>query len=233
MANVAVVTTMPKQDFANETRLVVETVGHLACDPAVAAEGSGLLLLSDDLGLRLWSALSFQITSTWLQPVLMIARKEGLLSEDRYFEAINTLALGGHTYTSLEPGSLLYQAQKDGFELTDNLGQLLDLVGGPAADVVTNCGVIAKFLSLAMGEHADSFRITRISSRIFESMTMDRRGDQRLIVALIMKGIPSGEGWIGRQTSRKGWLGSQALAWLIGHSIGLPDFGELVALQKS
>lgn len=59
-ANVAVVTAMPKREFEQETRTVIQMVGSEACDPAIAADGSGLLLLSDDMGLRLWSGAVFE-----------------------------------------------------------------------------------------------------------------------------------------------------------------------------
>lgn len=225
MENIAVVTAMPKQDFPPETRSVMEIMGHVASDPMVAADGSGMLLLSDDLGLRVWSTLSLGISSTWLQPVLMVARQEGHLSGERYFEAINTLALSGHSYTSLEPGALLHQACKDGLELTDNLRRLIDLVGGPNADLSTNCDVAAEFIDLVIREakqYFDDFRITRISSQILDAMTKGRENTQQEIVRLVVE----------RTTARRGWLERQALAWLVGHSIGLPEFDDLLALHK-
>jgi hypothetical protein len=225
MENVAVVTAMPKQDFSRETRAVIEMMGAIASDPIVAADGSGLLLVSDDLGLRAWSALSFGVSSTWLQPILMVAKREGHISEVRYCEAINTLALSGHSYTSLDPECMFYQARKDGFELTDNLRRLIDLIGGPNADLSTNCNVAAQFLDLvvrATRECIDDLRVTRVCSQIFDSMTKGRGRDQQAVVSLIME----------RTKARRGWLEGQALAWLVGHSIGLPEFDALVTLYR-
>jgi hypothetical protein len=225
MANVAVVTAMPKQDFPPEIHSVIEMMGHVASDPLVAANGSGLLLLSDDFGLRASSTSSFAVSSTWLQPVLMVARQEGHLSDERYFEAINILALSGHTYISLDPDSLFHQARKDAFELTDNLRRLIGLIGGPSSDLSTNCNVAAHFLDLvvrASREFADDLRVVRICSEILDAMTKGRQDDQQAIVSLIIE----------RTKARGGWLERQALAWLVGHSIGLPEFDDLLALHK-
>lgn len=224
VANVATVTTMPKQEFSSETRTIVETFGHAACDPAVAADGSGLLLLSEDMGLRLWGVAAFNVHTTWLQPVLMIARYEGKLSEERYFEAINTLALSGHSYVSLEAGALIHQARKEDFELTGELERLLNAVGGPTADLRTNCGVAAEFLGLVLEECPDDSKVLRIGTQVFASMVKGRAyNDQRPIVAAITNQLTD---------DRKGWFLDHALAWLVGHSIGMPDFDELLAIQK-
>ena len=221
-ANVGVVTAMPKQEFSPETPAIVEVMGGEACDPAVAADGSGLLLLSDDQGLRNWSSAAFKGSATWLQPVLMVARHEGTLSQDKYFEAINALALSGHLYTSLEPGALFQQARKEGFDANDDLRRLLQALGGPTADLRSNCKVVAEFLDLVMQECSVDFKIMRIASYSFESVLEGRVDEQREIVARILQ---HGE-------VRRGWMRGHGLAWLVGHSFGMPDFEQLVAMQK-
>jgi tetratricopeptide (TPR) repeat protein len=220
-ANVAVVIAMPKQEFSPETHAIVEMMGEEACDPVVAADGSGLLLLSDDMELRNWAGTAFGVSATWLQPVLVVARHEGKLSQEKYFEAINTLTLSGHSYTSLEPGALVHQARKSEFDVTDNLRRLLEAVGGPTSDLRSNCKVVAEFLDLVMQECTDDLKVMRIASHAFESMAKGRIADQREIVARILQHI----------TTRPEWMGEHGLAWLIGHSIGMPDHQELGALQ--
>lgn len=118
--NVAVVTAMPKKDFEQETQTTVQTIGHVACDPAIAADGSGLLLLSDDMGLRLWSR-----GRLWDHGELVAARTDGrkwrgqpvgeeVLRSDQH------AGMSEHVYTSLEPGGLMHQARKNVFEVSRN-----------------------------------------------------------------------------------------------------------------
>ncbi len=103
---VRIAPTMPKKDFSTEVRRAIDMVGNIVCDPAAAADGNELLLLSEDMGFRIWSAATFKISTTWLQPVLIAARDQGILAADEYCKAINMLALGGHTYISLDPTSV-------------------------------------------------------------------------------------------------------------------------------
>jgi hypothetical protein len=219
LAHVTTIAAIPKQEFSNDTRAILQTFGHAACDPAVSADGSGLLLLSDDMGLRLWAHSAFRVPGTWLQPVLMLARQEGVLTEERYFEAINIMAQSGHSYISLEPGSLLHQARKGGFALTSELERLLDAIGGPNADLVRNCGVAAKFLDHVLRECGDEFEAMRIGSQVLASMVKGRMGDQRQIIGLVA----------GQVKVRRKWFLGHTMAWLVGHSIGLPDFDEIAA----
>ena len=222
-ANVAVVKAMPKEDFDQDTRTLLQTAGHGVCDSAIAAGGSGLLLLSDDMGLRVWSGQVFQTTATWLQPVLMTARNEGHLTQEEYYGAVNTLASAGHVYTSIESDGLMHQARKDGFELSRDLHRLLDAIGGPTADLNSNCRVAAGFLNALIKECAEELKVMRIASQAFESMGKGRAsGDQRGIVALIVQQI----------AERRRWFQEHALGWLVGHSIGMPAFAEILSIHQ-
>ena len=221
-SSLTTVPAMPKHDYTDETRTVVELVGHAVCGPAIAAHGNDLLLLSDDMGYRNWAAAAFGVSAAWLQPVLMVAREENHLSAEKYYEAINTLTLSGHTYTSLSSDCLNHEARKHAFAVTDHLGRLIDAVGGPRADLRTNSGVIAKFLETAIEECPDELAAMRIASRVFESMARGRAENQRDIIGLILN----------RLNSRPRWMGEHAFGWLVGHSIGMPDFQELLQKYK-
>jgi len=126
---------MPKKDFSQETRKMIDMVGQEVCDAAAVANGNDLLLLSEDMGYRVWSAVTFEIQTTWLQPVLIYAKREGHLTIDEYCEAINLLALTGHTYISLDPICLMHQSRKNDFLVTNELSRLLGKVGGASADL--------------------------------------------------------------------------------------------------
>jgi tetratricopeptide (TPR) repeat protein len=219
---VSIVPAMPKKDFSEETRRIIDTVGHIACDPAIAADGNGLLLLSEDMGLRTWSTATFQLPSAWLQPVLVLARNEGHINADEYCKAVNTLALNGHTYMSLDHNCLLYQSRESDFAVTSELSRLLGFVGGPMADLVSNSRVLSAFIDALWQECREDLKIKRIASEAFDALTRGRQEDQRLIVLLVLKQI----------RLRKNLMREHALGWLIGHSIGLPYLDELLQMQK-
>ena len=219
---VAVVPAMPKKDFLPETRIIMGKVGHIVCDTAIAADGNGLLLLSEDMGFRIWSAATFQLQSAWLQPVLILARDNGHINTSEYCEAVNTLALSGHTYTSLDHNCLLYQSRKSNFAVTSELSRLLGFVGGPTADLASNSRVLSAFIDALWQECRDELKIKRIASEAFDALTRGRQEDQRIIVLLVLKQIQL----------RKNFMREHALGWLIGHSIGLPYLDDLLQMQK-
>ena len=198
-------------------------VGHVTCDPAVAAEGNGLLLLSEDMGFRMWSATTFQISTAWLQPVLIVARVEGTLDTDDYSEAVNMLALSGHVFTSLDHDCLMHQARKSNFALSGELSRLLSVSGGPTADLSTNTRVLSAFIDALWQACSDELSVKKIASEAFVAITTGRQEDQRQIIALILNQI----------RRRKALMNEHALGWLIGHSIGLPYLDELLQLQRN
>jgi hypothetical protein len=221
-SRVAIVPAMPKKDFSQETRTIIDMVGHIACDPAVAADGNGLLLLSEDMGLRTWSTATFQVPSTWLQPVLMLARGEGSLSTDEYCEAVNMLTLSGHSYISLGSDCLIHQARKGDFGINKELSHILGILGGPFADLPSNSRVLSLFIDALWRECTDDLKVKRIASEAFRSIVTGRQEDQPKIIMMVLEQIQE----------RKQLLREHALAWLIGHSIGMPYLDELLRLQR-
>ena len=216
--NLAIVPAMPKDDFSQSTRTLAGRLGQKILDPATAADGNGLLLLSEDMGFRIWAADTFKVFATWLQPVLMVARAEGNLNAEQYSEAVNTFALSGHIFISLDHNCLLYQARKNNFEITDQMARLLSTAGGPMAELSTNSRVLSTFIDTLWQECPDALKVKRLASECFVAMTNSREEDQRQIVGLIVHQL----------RKNKALMYGHALAWLIGHSIGLPCLDELL-----
>lgn len=220
---IAIAPAIPKKDSSEDIRKTINMLRHNVSDPAIAADGNDLLLLSEDMGYRLWSAAAFFVPNTWLQPILISARDEGHLTNVEYCEAINMLALSGHTYTSLDTNCLIHQARKNYFTLTTELSRLIEILGGPSADLIANTGVMASFIDVLLHECSDEFKVRRILSEIFASITNGRQEDQRQLIALIMK----------QMRIKKKFLSEHALSWLIGHSLGMPYFNDLLQMQKN
>jgi hypothetical protein len=201
---------------------MINVIGNAAADPAIAAGGNDLMLLSEDLGYRLWSEATFKIPTTWLQPVLLDARAKGYLTLDKYCEAVNTLALSGHVFTSLDAQCLIHQARKDNFILTAAMTRLLTMIGGPTADLRSNIKVLTEFIRLLWIECREGLKVNRIISEGFVAMTQGRDEDVRSIIVTIIRQTNGP-----RELVRK-----NALAWLIGHSIGMPYLDALLKLQN-
>lgn len=195
---------------------------HEVIDPAIIAEGNDLLLLSEDKGYRVWAETTFNISTTWLQPVLILAVNEGHLTMAEYCEAINLLALSGHSYISLDSNCLLHQAQKDDFYLTIELSQLLKILGGESADLRSNSAVSSKFIDMLWYECPSYSKIQKIVNEVFSALTCNRQEDLREIIILVLNQI----------NQKKRMVTEYALSWLIGHSFGMVYFNDLLRKKK-
>jgi tetratricopeptide (TPR) repeat protein len=204
-----IVGAMPKRDFSADELNTINLLGRGICDPAISASGNELLLLSEDLGFRIWSQQTFNASNSWLQPVLSIAMAKGYLAEEEYFEAINRMVLMGHRYVYLDPGCLIYQARNDKFDLSADMILLLKAVGGPLADLHTNTDVMSAFIDVLWKECPDELRAKRITGEGFSAMTVGRPEEKWQILDLII-----------RKTSRAEQVIPYAKAWLEGHSLG-------------
>lgn len=210
---VQVAAAVPQVDLDREARTVVTAMGDSIADPVIAADGGQKLLLSEDLGLRLWGQHAFKLHASWLQPVMMIARHEGHMSAREYYDACCTLVLSGHTFISLDSNAILHQLKKDGFAVTAKLSQLIDAIGGPRADLNSNVNVASQFLAAAL-EHIEKPEDgMRLVSKVLESMTDGHFMEQRAIARSILRALPS-----------KWWTTEHVLAWLAGHSLGTSQF---------
>lgn len=179
---------IPKKDFSNENKTLIETFGT-ACDPAIAAEGNDLLLLSEDFGLRLLAKEAFNIPTTWLHPVLTLAKDLNYLSQKDYCEAVNSFVLSGHTYVSLEANCLLHQARKDNYKLTKELTMLFEMLGGPSADLDVNTSVLSIFIDMMQQECYNLIDVKRIVSEIFTTFIKGRKEDKEQIIYHILKRV--------------------------------------------
>jgi hypothetical protein len=96
------------------------------------------------------------------------------------------------------------------------------MIGGPNADLRSNIKVFTEFIRVLWIECSEGLNVNRIISEGFVAMTQGRDEDVRSIIVTII-----------RQTNGPRELViKNALAWLIGHSIGMPNLDALLELQN-
>jgi hypothetical protein len=81
---------------------------------------------------------------------------------------------------------------------------------------------LSLFIDALWRECTDDLKVKRIASEPFRSIVTGRQEDQRKIIIMVLKQVQE----------RKQLMREHALAWLIGHSIGLPYLDELLRLQR-
>jgi len=85
---------------------------------------------------------------------------------------------------------------------------------------MANTGVLSAFIDLIIKECPDELKVKRIVSETFQSIIKGRPEDQRLLIVLIVQQIKTAKNFVDRH----------ALNWLIGHSIGMPYFSDLLRM---
>ena len=134
---------------AESDQIVPEEAGRIRdalsydfLDPILAAQGSNLLLLCEDQSYRQFSVTVFGLKGAWLQPVLMVALKNNLISKEKYGEAICNLVRAGHTFTSIDTTILQYALEKRETEIKTAAKALF----GKDAEIGSHQRVMAAFL---------------------------------------------------------------------------------------
>lgn len=207
--NSTVVPAAPKRDVEGDLRQVIEMLPSDVTDPAIAAEGHDLFLLSEDFGYRNWAKDSLNIPTAWLQPALMVARDQGVLSLPDYAAAISRLMLAGERHLSLDVKTLIQIAEIGSYTLSTELRAALLMVGGPRADMKTNTQIAANFLSTVLLK-TSAREFVRMVSASCDAFASGRGNLQNEIVSMVyqqLRGQPE-------------WVREHFIAWIRGHSFG-------------
>lgn len=117
---------------------------------------------------------------------------------------------------------LLYQARKDNYKLTKELTMLFEMLGEPSADLDANTYVLSVFIDMSQQECDNFLDVRRIVSEIFATFINGRKEAKEQIINLILKRIK-----INKKT-----LQDHSRDWIIGHSIGMANFNELIQMKS-
>lgn len=195
-------------DPSGDLRQINELIGHNFIDDMLAAQGSGRLLLCQDQAYRILAKQSLGVAGSWLQPLLMLARDENLLSSEEYNEVVSALVDLGDRFISIDGGLLLAAARHDGNSL-DRFSHIAGRLGGAEADILSHIRVAANFLGVVWSEQPDEHTTRKQTSMLLEYLLRGRT-DWRNVIGVLR--------WLfqdrfGRNTA----LDHHILLWLQGH----------------
>lgn len=150
-----------------------------------AASGTGRLLLVDDLFTR-QVGKQMSVSGAWLQPVLMIARVEGLMSAPDYAKAITDMIGAGMAFISVDPQTLMAAYALDREAGETGAGRRLDLaarsLGGRNADIVSHCRVAIEFLRVLWSGNRREFSKFAATSQVLRRLISERTNDYPAIL---------------------------------------------------
>lgn len=222
LAHCKIATSVPRADLEGQDLEISEVLGSSARDSVLAAEGNGFLLLSEDQGLRQWASAALEVGSSWLQPVLLLAKDRGFVSIEDYTKFIVDCLNRDFTYVSMDSQTLLTQAKADGFSGQSTAKRMLEVVGGKNADLETNIGVAALFLDLVFRETKQEHLRNRYASLVLEAFCAPRRGKTIEVIKLLTAQV----------SIRVFNLIEHAFWWLVGRELGTPNFDQQVEEAK-
>lgn len=222
LAHCKIATSVPRADLEGQDLEISEVLGSSARDSVLAAEGNGFLLLSEDQGLRQWASAALEVGSSWLQPVLLLAKDRGFVSIEDYTKFIVDCLNRDFTYVSIDSQTLLTQAKADGFSGQSTAKRMLEVVGGKNADLETNIGVAALFLDLVFRETKQEHLRNRYASLVLEAFCAPRRGKTIEVIKLLTAQV----------SIRVFNLIEHAFWWLVGRELGTPNFDQQVEEAK-
>jgi len=121
---------------------LLEALGSSFFDDVLAASGSGRILLSEDLPLRMLAETEYGVRGCWLQVVLMVAIDHGHISKQEYADAIIALIDLNEEFISVGSDLLTYVLKGEkGHRLPDAFRKASACLGGPKADLPSHTAV--------------------------------------------------------------------------------------------
>jgi len=117
-------------------------------DTLLAAEGSGRLLISEDLHYRQVANLLFNVEGVWSQPLLQSGRLLRCVTDSKYHEAVLQLIKMNYRFISISHDDLMYHLVTHKFEVTEDFNKLLSTISDRSTDIASSLSMIVNFFCL-------------------------------------------------------------------------------------
>jgi len=181
------------QEVPPDMRKISGVFGKDFLDSILAAEGSKRLLLCEDYAYRILGAQKFGLNSSWLQPVLMSAKKQNLLSMDKYAEAIFQMIDGGFRFISIDAQVLLAIGQNQNDPDGIKFVQVAEVLGGPDADMLSHIRVATNFFTEIWEKQGryPSLQCQAQTGKILECLVRNRSKELVTILKTLLLLVPS------------------------------------------
>ncbi len=110
---------------------VQRTLGTAAASTVAAASGTGMLVYSDDLALRLVARNGHKVQSFWSQTLLQDLRDKGLISPDEYHRAVVQLIEFGFHFVSVSQADLVWVIRESAWTPSPRVARVVATLAGP------------------------------------------------------------------------------------------------------
>lgn len=140
---------VPSRDLLNwpNGKELTENLGSSFLETILIAKERNIPLFSDDLGIRILASSSdIQVKGFWIQPVLMLAQTEGLISEENYHECLLKLIKLKYTHLHLNGKTIHYAAKASDWKIQSVFAMALELIASPQMEITSVVRVVIEFI---------------------------------------------------------------------------------------
>lgn len=193
------------RDLPADLRKMSEKVNRSFFDVLLAAQGSNMLLLTDDWAYRIFALQETGTKVSWLQPVLMLARDQNVISIKDYYKAITIMIENKLTFISVDSKTLLAAAEDEKKGEGHGFAKIVEGLGEPRADIASQIRVAAEFFRQIWKDNNTSLRQEAQTGKTLECLMRGRLDVFKSIVRALLL-----------QTPYKGFE-AYLFRWLKGH----------------
>ncbi|MFO1097892.1 MAG: hypothetical protein U1E81_06350 [Xanthobacteraceae bacterium] len=219
--NAKIIPAQGTTDLSRDLRSLVARFGSAFIDDAIAAQGAGVILLSEDQSLRALATAEFGIKTTWLQPVLMRARDNGHITQSEYREAIRWLIESRFEFVSVDSDMLIAAISgASAVPLPKVFTTVASRIGGAKADMRSHLGVAFGAIKIFWNDRniPDLVKSAAVGS-LLENLTKERPIEH--VLAILVKAIRFGKSELADL-----YFNQYVENWRIGHFIVIPKQNE-------
>ena len=145
--NTVIIPAVGKKVITGTERDILSSLDTAFIDTLLAAEGSGKLLLSDDLYFRHYSKYLFGVEAVWSQPLLHMILASRILTYPKYIKTIITLFNINYSFVYITSNDLIFCSKTKDGPGKDNFEYLLSNLNGPNVDYISIILLSANYLS--------------------------------------------------------------------------------------
>jgi transcription elongation GreA/GreB family factor len=128
------------------------TLGTAAASTVAAASGTGILVYSDDLALRLAARNGHNVRSVWSQTLLQDLRDKGLITADEYHRAVVQLIEFGFHFVSVNQADLFWAIRESIWAPSPRVARAFATLAGPDCALNDAVNVALDVLHQVWGE---------------------------------------------------------------------------------
>jgi hypothetical protein len=186
--NADVLPALPRVEPPAAFRRLSQLASAKPFDDIYAASGANRLLLAEDMATRQLAG-EMGVAATWLQPVLMIARKRGLLTNKDYARLLSDLSEIGEDFISADSDVLVaaYRLDCDANESAPGrrLRGTMHSLGGANAEPNSHADVVASFLNQLWRDSSLGKQKQQAASGILRRLLRHRTTDAGQILSYL------------------------------------------------